>query len=502
MCKLSLAPRLAMLLGIALLWTAPAQARCLEGQVKKCPDGGVMECVDGRWTECENACTPHCTTCGAADGCGGVCQQGACPTAFECVHGSCVCVPNCEGKQCGEDDGCNGSCNVGTCSNDISTSLRLGTVGLRKDIAIDRNTSAMELRRAPRNAEIVFVGVAEDSEYGIARVALEISLHSVCNGVSTSETSVVERLAPSDSGSAPRRLSTYYTHRFGPQRHCRGESRASISVIARATNGAGALVHLQTASVGSYGPDTIRVGTFNLYWPGNHPDTVYTRWGETLGRNTDILVLTEVLDQRRADLVAAGAGMTALKMPDGDVAVLSRGRIYNTQSRTINPPGRLSSNDSHIFSVTTDLDGYAHQVVGTHWGIRDANDVLFGADASAPARQAAANAILSMLPITGAPAFVAGDMNAYSGSGPQDHDLTPATPDYVGSTTELDILLSRLSDPFRTLAVPNDMYCSNSRIDYVLAEGTYRPISYEACFSDAAPSDHPFVKVTYEASDP
>ena len=41
------------------------------------------------------------------DGCGGVC--GTCAGTETCQSTTCVCVPNCTGKNCG-DDGCGGSC--------------------------------------------------------------------------------------------------------------------------------------------------------------------------------------------------------------------------------------------------------------------------------------------------------------------------------------------------------------------------------------------------------
>ena len=47
----------------------------------------------------------------------------------------------------------------------------------------------------------------------------------------------------------------------------------------------------------------------------------------------------------------------------------------------------------------------------------------------------------------------------------------------------------------------NGAHCSNQRIDYIMVSGPYVPVKYEACFSDASPSDHPFVLTTFEAGD-
>jgi hypothetical protein len=70
------------------------------------------ECVGGSCV-----CQPQCggKECGF-DGCGGDC--GSCPGSQEvCVQGGCVCAPSCELKTCG-DDGCGGSC--GECNDGAS----------------------------------------------------------------------------------------------------------------------------------------------------------------------------------------------------------------------------------------------------------------------------------------------------------------------------------------------------------------------------------------------
>jgi hypothetical protein len=284
-------------------------------------------------------------------------------------------------------------------------------------------------------------------------------------------------------------------------------SSVTLSIIASAENGIGRTTQLYPGQVSSFGPDTLRVATFNLYGPGNHPDSTFVRWGQELGTKADVLILTEVTDRLNANTavqLANAAGMAyVVKMNGGDVAIASRTPLYNAQERVITPPqGRLESRKSSILSVQSDIGGFPHQFIGTHWGIRDGNDVLWGADNSSPSRLLAAQAIVSMAPLSSKLAFIGGDMNAYSGFGPQDHDGTSATPDFVGSTNEIDFLRTRFSDPFISMGLANDVHCSNNRIDYVMAGGPYIPVKYEACFTnEASPSDHPFVLVTFEAGD-
>lgn len=102
-----------------------------------CPDGWL--CDESRTC----VCVPQCEgkECGASDGCGGTCHVagcgnstcvpnchnracgddgcggscGQCAEHFVCLEtGQCDCIPDCDGKQCGPD-GCGGSC--GDCSD-------------------------------------------------------------------------------------------------------------------------------------------------------------------------------------------------------------------------------------------------------------------------------------------------------------------------------------------------------------------------------------------------
>lgn len=381
--------------------------------------------------------------------------------------------------------------------------LRLGSAGLRRDLTLDQASTEPQQRRAKRDAEILLSATAEDAQSGIRSVTLDITVQRVCNGVGTHRNFSETQPAPASADGLPQRLTRSFVLRLGPERFCaEGESRVTVSVVASAENGVGRQTVLQPGRISSFGPDLLRVATFNMFAPGNHADSVYERWGRSLASLADVIVMTEMPDSRRAALVAQAAGLPhVLQMPNGDVAIAARGELSNPVSRIIDPPGRLSSNNSNIFSVMADLGGTPHQIIGTHWGIRDANDEAFGAERSAPGRLQAAQVILGLLAADHIPAFVAGDMNAYSGAGPQDHDGRADTPDLTGSTAEMDALLTRFSDPFRMLGLGNDRYCSNQRIDYVFARGPYVPLKHEACFADATPSDHPYVLVTYEAGD-
>jgi plastocyanin len=77
------------------------------GSGDACNASGV--CVST--ADCADTCESVGATCGTM--CGAAC--GTCAVNADCVAGSCVCAPNCDGKTCG-DDGCGGSC--GTCTAD------------------------------------------------------------------------------------------------------------------------------------------------------------------------------------------------------------------------------------------------------------------------------------------------------------------------------------------------------------------------------------------------
>lgn len=381
--------------------------------------------------------------------------------------------------------------------------LRLGSAGLRKDILVDQDSTGPDQRRARRNDEILFVATARDPETGIRSVTLDVTESTICGSTGTHRTFSETRSAPAGTGNLPVELAKSYLVKMGPKRAACQSSPSSVdlSIIVSAENGLGNVTVLPPARIASFGPDTLRVATFNLAGIANHTDATYQRWGQQLGSKADVVMLTEVIDQRRAELFATAAGMAyAVKMTDGDVAIASRSPLYDIAAQVIDPPGRLSSNNSNILGAQSDLGGFPHRFIVGHWGIRDANDVPMGPDVSSPSRLLAAQAMVGMTAASLRPAFAGGDLNAYSGVGPQDHDGVAVTPDVVGSTSEIDFLRTRFSDPFIRMNLGNGDHCSNQRIDYIMSSGPYVPVKYETCF-DATPSDHPFVLITFEAGD-
>jgi endonuclease/exonuclease/phosphatase family metal-dependent hydrolase len=136
-------------------------------------------------------------------------------------------------------------------------------------------------------------------------------------------------------------------------------------------------------------------------------------------------------------------------------------------------------------------------VAAAHYGVKGENNVARGPASSDPTRQAASRAILARIDATTTGFIAGGDLNALAGSGPQDHDDDASTPDFVGSTAELDLLSSRLTDAFDALT-PAPTHCSNKRIDFVFFYGPYVVTGYDSCRPEAAGSDHPFVLVTLE----
>lgn len=373
--------------------------------------------------------------------------------------------------------------------------LKLGSVGLHKDLLLTQESVASESRRAKRTAEVLLVATGNDAETGIRRVTLDITRQVSCNGVATNQHFSESHYAP-QSSELPVELSKAFVIKFAGRAGCRSASTSvNFSVMAEAENGLGQVSTTPRAIVSFFGPDQLRVGTFNLWNPGLHADDVFSRWGSDLGSKADVLILTEVPDRRRAKLLADAAGMPYVElMQDGhfaDVAIASRVPLANVQRHIIQPGNSL------ILSAEADFDGYPHLIVANHWAIRDAANVFFGPEQSAPPRIKAAQKVLDLVSQDSRIALVGGDFNAFSGVGPQDHDDDPNTPDFPGSTAEVVLLHGSLTDPFSA----NDQHCSNKRIDFVLFKGPYYPVRYDACFPEAAPSDHPFVLVTLEAGD-
>jgi endonuclease/exonuclease/phosphatase (EEP) superfamily protein YafD len=350
--------------------------------------------------------------------------------------------------------------------------------------------------RARSDDKVQITVRAADPESGIGRVHVGGYLDSVCvPSAGSNKVTVREPLGELVTASgSPEGL---MVHRFqvdvaARRAACPASTRfyeLKGELIASADNGRKATTTLPAVGFVSFGPDIVSIATFNMWQPGNHPDATYTRWGQQLGRHANALILTETPDLRRAQLVADAAGLPHVVFFN-DVAIVSQAPIRDVKRHRVDPPGNLTSNDSIILAAQTDLGGYPHQIIGTHWGIRDANDELFPAERSAPGRIEAAKKIVEMLDPSVPVTFVGGDLNAYSGVGPQ---RVP------GSTAEVDLLRGALTDPYIAMSEPNDRHCSDQRIDYVMFRGPVSPIRYSACFPEAGPSDHPFVLVTFSA---
>lgn len=250
--------------------------------------------------------------------------------------------------------------------------IRLGSAGLKKDFLLTETSTSGEVRRAKRSEDVLVVATAEDNESGVQSVTLSVTVSRICGTTGTNQS--FSFTTPTQPAAAPfpvRRSANYTVEPSALRAGCtQVPSSVSVSIFAQAVNGTGGSSATSVATVASYGPDRLRVATFNLYQPGNHADSVYERWGRELAARADVVILTEVPDARRAQLVASQAGLANMLFmgSGGDVAVLSRGPLRNAQTKVIDPPGRLSSNNSNVFSVVTDLAGHPHLIVGNHSG--------------------------------------------------------------------------------------------------------------------------------------
>jgi endonuclease/exonuclease/phosphatase (EEP) superfamily protein YafD len=372
--------------------------------------------------------------------------------------------------------------------------LRLGSAGLGKQVQIDQDTVAPQESRAKSGDNFILLATAKDTETGIRRVGLVGENRLVCEPLDGSQLiNLVDPVAETATAPSGTALPSELAKQFGldvptQRRRCPNGTRfyeLRLELRAEAENGRSEIRQPPAAIVRSFGPNTVRVATFNLYEPGHHPDNVYVSWGQTLGTLADVLLLTEVPDHRRAQLVASAAGMPYVAMHE-DVAIASRASLRNIHSLTFDPPGRMGTNNSHVLAAETDLGNFPHQFIVSHWAIRY-NDVKLEGWQSSPSRLDAARAIFGLLAPPTEPTFVGGDFNAYSGIGPQHQP---------GSTAEIDLMRSRLGDAFVTLE-PNATHCSDQRIDYVFWTGPYVPIRYDSCFPESLPSDHPIVVVTF-----
>lgn len=382
--------------------------------------------------------------------------------------------------------------------------LTFGSVGLRHEVALATpggvTTGSVRLRAAD---SIQLIAQANDDESGVAEVSVRGRVQVICYPrVGTTAMVLPEDVdvttSRQDTSSFPSSLTAAYPLGGAAQRakcpretvfgELTGTLRAQTRSTARQTTGLGPL------SIRSFGPDVLRVATFNLYRPGHHADSVYVTWGQYLRDKADVLLLTEVEDRRRAELVAGAAGMAnvvTLRDTDSDIAMAARLPIRDVHRDTVYPPGsRLGSAESNFIVADVDLGGYSHHIVVAHFGIRDAGDELFEAWRSAPGRVEAARRIIAEIDRRdqAAPVVIGGDLNAYSGLGPQDRP---------GATAEVTALRNRFTDPLTVLQVPAEDLCGG-RIDYILVNG-YVPTAYKQDCTANEPSDHPMVIASFEA---
>jgi endonuclease/exonuclease/phosphatase (EEP) superfamily protein YafD len=378
-------------------------------------------------------------------------------------------------------------------------SLTFASVGLQHDVVVaPGGVAALRLRATDG---IQLLSQATDDNSGINEVSIRGRLEVICNPHSGANKIVIteavdQTTTRKDGSSHPSSLTAAFPLSGADQRSkCpAGSSFRELtgSLTASASNTAGLVSQLGPLSIRSFGPDIIKVATFNLYRPGHHADSVYVTWGQYLRDKADVILLTEVEDLRRAELLANAAEMENV-VQYRDVAIASRGPISNVYRYTVDPPfSRLESADSKLMVAETNLGNYPHQVAVAHFGIRDAGDKLFEPWRSAPGRLEAAHRIIDEIETRNSadPPIVGGDFNAYSGLGPQDHP---------GATDEVTTLRNRFTDPITVLNVPDADLCGGHHIDYILANG-YAPTSYKNDCSASSPSDHPMVLAVMEAN--
>lgn len=368
--------------------------------------------------------------------------------------------------------------------------LHLGSAGLSADINLDQTSTQPVSRRAPRSSSILLRAEANDPESGIANLELRGDLIIEC--IPTTSNNIVRIRDPivvdqaGGQTSLPINLAGSYSVTFASQiARCPASTRfyqLAVALTATAKNGAGLEQRLPEARVRVFGPDQLRVATFNLFNPGNHPDSQFTTWGTAIGNVADVVLLTEVPDRRRAELLASAAGMSYVAtLQDNyftDVAIASRSPLRDISRLRVSSGAH--GNDSNILSVVSDVGNFPHQFVANHWATRDANGTDAGPGVPVPGRLTAASRVIGLLSADDIPVVVGGDLNAL------------AVTDEVAAFTS-----SGLSDAFVALGSPPGTHCSDKRIDYLFSRGPIAPSSYNACAPFASPSDHPFVAVTY-----
>lgn len=382
--------------------------------------------------------------------------------------------------------------------------VRFSSQRLRQNFQLDQDsTQGVDLRlRSTDQVDLVAVGA--DPESGIHQVGLQGEIRVTCLGEQPGLSRVlvepIDDLVYVDAQEETSPLRLLRVRRFSldvgvEKTKCAPghfvELEASLKVVA--VNGQGLAQESPAVQLRAFGPDQITVGVLNVKAEQPYLDSDYLRWGAILGRTVDVLLLNGVPDRRRAELVATMAGLphvALLHEENTDVAILSRKLLTRIQRQVVTPEGQLPERLSAVLGADALFENYPLRVIAAHFGTLEAQDQYAGPEVSSLSRFLAAEAILEMLPEEPGPAIVGGTLNAYSGVGPQVH---PGI-----RTDEMALLSERLLDSFAWLKRPDGAHCSEQRLDYLMSTPAYVPTRYEACFSEAAPTTHPFVRVTFE----
>lgn len=380
--------------------------------------------------------------------------------------------------------------------------VRLGSEKFRKNFQLDQDSAEGVDIRLRSTDRIELVAVGADPDTGMRQIGLQGEIRVTCrstDGASRVLVEPVDDLAVPEffEDNAPARL--VKVRRFsldvGVERSKCAPGRfvaMAASLKAVAVNGQDMTRESAVSRFWAFGPDQLTVGLLNVQGELGHLDSDYLRWGAVLGQTVDVLILNGVPDRRRADLVATMAGLphvAVLQEQDTDVAILSRAPLGEVNRQQITPAGQLPARVSTLLGVDALFEHYPLRLIAAHFSPLDAQDQYVGPETSSLSRFLAAEAILEMLPEAPQQAIVGGTLNAYSGVGPQTH---PG----IG-TEEITLLSERLLDAFAWLKRPNGAHCSEQRVDYLMSTPHYVATRYEACFSEAEPSTHPFVRVTF-----
>ena len=416
--------------------------------------------------------------------------------------------------------------------NDSGPPSTLGCQSLRPGVVIQATArgrppalltgeGAWDRFRARSDDKVEVTIAASDRRFGLRRLTVETTRTLACLTAAgkqlATRTQSSSDVRPPNSPPTVLRPTSLSTRRgidiTSIRASCRPGRFREVHVLVRVTaiNGLGS-VRREDSVITSFGPDLLRVGTFNMNEKAGHKNAEYEAWAQSLGRRADVLALSEVHSLKRLRKVARAGGFSHFVVDaHRDVAIMSRGPIADVTSATLEPDGGASRSGSHNVEAFIELDGYPHQFIAMHWAINNADNEPQTPNVALEGHYRAAKWVISRLRRGGrapdyTPTFVAGDTNALSGY------PNPDSQEFPGITTPaMQLLATHLTDALRFFVDhshvdPGGLVCSNKRIDYVFSIGSYEPILYE-CFSNdehtswVVPSDHPFVLVTYAVQD-